>query len=302
MAKNYYDLLGVDRNADEKEIKTAYRRLARKYHPDVNPNDKAAEAKFKEISEAYEVIGDEEKRKLYDTYGSNWDQANMGAGAGVDFGQTNFGGVESIFETFFGGRGGGGFRMQDVEVVQPRDVDQVLNLTLEEINNGTTRVLTYQTMDAQRTRDGIATVPTTKKVEVKVPVGVGNGKKLRYQGKGAAGANGKAGDLYVMINWLPHDTFKINGDHLEVDVPVCYTTAALGGEVKVKTLRSTISVRIPAGTQSGQSLRLAGQGMAKYGGGFGDLMARVKITVPKQLSDKEKALLKELAEMQKVTA
>ena len=301
MPKDFYTVLDVPKGADEKDIKASYRRLARKFHPDVNPNDKAAEARFKEISEAYETLSDPEKRKLYDQYGHDYEHAQHFAGQATQGGGQNFGGggFESIFETFFSG-GGRGFRMQDVEVMQPRDVEQTLKLTLEEIDTGTKRVLTFQTMDAQRTRDGVSTVPTTKKVEVNVPAGIADGKKIRHQGKGAVGGNGKAGDLYVNIVWLPHDKFKVNGENLEIEVPVLFTTAALGGEITVPTLKKSVSVRIPAGTQSGQSLRWAGQGIARYGGGRSDLMVKVKITVPKSLSDKEKALLTELAELQAV--
>lgn len=302
MPHDYYATLNIDRSADEKDVKAAYRRLARKYHPDVNPNDKAAEAKFKEISEAYEVLGDPEKRKLYDQYGSNWEHIQAGGGANFDFQGQGFGGFESIFETFLGGGPRGGFRFQDAEVMQPRDVEQTLSLTLEEVDAGATRILTYQTMDAQRTREGVATVPTTKKVEVVAPAGIGDGKKLRYRNKGAAGANGKAGDLYVQIHWAPHEKFKVVGDHLETEVSVPYTVAALGGEVKVPTLRSTITVRVPPGSQSGQSLRLAGQGLTRYGGGRSDLLAKIKITVPRSPSDEERRLLQQIADLNKVTA
>jgi DnaJ-class molecular chaperone len=311
MAKNYYDLLGVSKNAEEKDIKTAYRRLARKYHPDVNPNDKTAEAKFKEISEAYEVIGDAEKRALYDQYGSNWEQANQFSTqpGGHDMGNFGFhiggngGGFETIFEQFFGGsRGRGGFEFQDVEASQPRDVDKIVELTLEEVDAGTKRTLTYQTMDGQRTPNGITTVPTTKKVEVKIPAGIADGKKLRVPGKGAAGGNWRAGDLYVVIKVVEHPQFQLNGDVLEVEVPVPYTTAALGGEIKVPTLRSTVTMKIPEGTQSGQKFRLGGQGVSRLSGGRTDLMAKVKITVPKRPSPQEKQLLKELAELEKATA
>ncbi len=311
MAKDFYQTLGVPRKADEKEIKSAYRKLARKYHPDVNPNDKTAEAKFKEISEAYEVLSDSEKRKLYDQYGEHWEQAqNMPPGAqGGDFGGFHVGGVpggfEGFFDQFFGGAGGGGrvqFDMGDLEVAQPRDVEKVVEIPLEEIDSGTKRVLTYQTMDAQRTREGISTMPTTKKVEVKIPAGIQDGKKLRVPGKGAAGASGRAGDLYVVVRWAQNSKFRSAGDNLEVEVPVPYTVAALGGEVQVPTLRKSVSMKVPSGTQSGQSFRLAGQGIAKLNGGRSDLMAKVKITVPKQLSDQEKKLLRELDELQRVKA
>jgi DnaJ-class molecular chaperone len=315
MPKDYYELLGVSRKADEKEIKSAYRRLARKYHPDVNPNDKVAESKFKEISQANEVLSDPEKRKLYDQYGANWEQAQNFAGAegqNGDFQNFHFGGgggegFGSFFEQFFGGAGGPtsgrstGFNFQDVETMQPRDVEKTVELTLEEIDSGTKRMLTYQTLDAQRLRDGVTTVPTTKKVEVKIPAGITDGKKLRVPGKGAAGANGKAGDLYVVIKWAPHTTFKLTGDNLEVDVPVPFTTAALGGEIRVPTLRSSVTMKIPEGTQSGQAFRLGGQGITHLGGHRGDLMARIKITVPRRPSAEQKELFRRLAELEKVS-
>jgi DnaJ-class molecular chaperone len=300
---DFYQTLGVPRNADDKEIKAAYRRLARKYHPDVNPGDKVAEAKFKELSEAYEVLGDSEKKKLYDQYGANWEAAQNGNFADVDFGGMNFGGMGgfgSIFEQFFGGgaAGGGGYRIQDTEVSHPRDIEKEIEITLEEVDLGTTRTLTYQTMDAQRTRGDIATVPTTKKVEVKIPPGIGDGKKLRVPSKGHAGANGRAGDLYVVVRYARHERFKVTGENLEVEVPVSYLTAALGGEIKIPTLRSTVSMKIPAGSQSGQLFRLGGQGMSRMSGTRSDLMARLRITVPKSLSPEQTKLLEQLRNLE----
>ncbi len=314
MAKDYYQILGVSKKAEEKDIKSAYRKLARKHHPDVNPNDKGAETRFKEISEAYDVLGDPEKRKLYDQYGQNWEAAqNFGGvppGEG-DF-QFNFGGqggsgFESIFEHLMGGmRGGhGGFQNMDFDTInaaQPRDIEKVVEFSLEEIDNGTKRTLTYQTMDAQRTRGQVATVPTTKKVEVTIPAGIADGKKLRVPGKGQAGVNGKAGDLYVVIKWANHAQFKPQGENIEVEVSVPYTLAALGGEIRVPTLRGAVKMKIPGGTQSGQSLRLSGQGISKMNSGRSDLMARIKITVPKHLSDAEKELLQKLADLEKAPA
>jgi len=312
MAKDYYQTLGVSRGADEKEIKAAYRKLARKYHPDVNPNDKASEAKFKEVSQAYEVVGDADKRKLYDQYGANWEQAqhmgDMTTGGAASYGDFNFGGggaAESIFEHLFGGgvrMGGSRVNIQDFESMQPRDVEKTVEITLEEVDAGTKRVLTYQTMDAHRMQDSFTTVPTTKKVEVKIPAGITDGKKLRVPGKGAAGQNGKAGDLYVVIKWAQHTQFKAANDNLEVEVPVPYTTAALGGEIRVPTLRGAVNMKIPEGTQSGQTFRLGAQGVMRLTGSRCDLMAKVKITVPKRPTEKEKQLLKELAELDKVTA
>ncbi|HWD38411.1 MAG TPA: J domain-containing protein [Fimbriimonas sp.] len=319
MAKDYYQILGVSRGADEKEIKASYRKLARKYHPDVNPNDKSAEARFKEISEAYDVLGDPDKRKMYDQYGQHWEQAqNMGGmpndggmGGGFHIPGGHGGGFEQIFEQIFGGMGRNpgaagpsGYRMtmEDLEVQQPRDVEKIVEVPLEEIDSGSKRTLTYQTMDAQRTRDGVATVPTTKKVEIKIPAGIQDGKKLRVPGKGAAGANGRAGDLYVVVRWAKHAVFTPSGDNLEVDVTVPFTTAALGGEIKVPTLRSTVTMKIPAGTQSGQPFRLGGQGITRLSGGRGDLMAKIKISVPKSPSPEQKKLLQQLAELEKVSA
>jgi DnaJ-class molecular chaperone len=189
-----------------------------------------------------------------------------------------------------------------METAQPRDVEKTVEVTLEEIDAGTKRVLTYQTMDAHRLQDSFTTVPTTKKVEVKIPAGITDGKKLRVPGKGAAGQNGKAGDLYVVIKWAAHSQFKAAGDNLEVEVSVPYTTAALGGEIRVPTLRGAVNMKIPEGTQSGQTFRLGAQGISKLNGGRNDLMAKVKITVPKRPSDKEKKLLRELAELDQVPA
>lgn len=305
MAKDFYRILGVDRKADEKAIKAAYRKLARQYHPDVNPGDKSAEAKFKEISEAYEVLGDSEKRKLYDQFGEHWEHAGNFAGGfqggvpgGGDF-HFGPGGFEQIFEQFFGA--GRGMRFEDFDNAQPRDIEKTIEVSLEDIDAGCKRTLTYQTMDANRTMGGVASVPTTKKVEITIPAGIANGRKLRIAGKGHAGVNGKAGDLYVVVKWAPHSLFQVNGDHLEVDVPVDFTVAALGGEVKVATLRSTVRMRIPEGTQSGQTFRLAGQGIAKHDGGRSDLMARIKITVPKRLSPAERELLERLQSLQEAT-
>src|SRR5579863_5747642 len=311
MAKDYYGVLGVSRGASEKDIKGAFRRLARKYHPDVNPNDKSAEAKFKEISEAQEVLTDPDKRKLYDQYGEHWEQAqNVGAHMGGD--NVHFtgggGGFESIFEQIFsnmGHRGGGQsahFNFDDVANGQPKDVERVIEVPLNEIDTGTKRVLTYQTMDAQRTREGIATIPTTKKVEITIPAGISDGKKLRVPGKGAAGINGKAGDLYVTVKWAKHPNFTANGEHLEIEVPVPYTLAALGGEISVQTLRSTVKMRIPEGTQSGQTFRLGGQGVSRLRGGRSDLLAKGKVVVPKKLSARERELLSEIRDLEAVKA
>jgi chaperone protein DnaJ len=357
MAADYYDVLGVPRNADPKQIKTAYRRLARKYHPDVNPNDKNAEAKFKEVSEAYEVLSDPEKRKFYDQFGHNWDAAKNFTHAGTKAGnpggfEFRFGGIDEslgdIFEQFMGGIGGGtrvkGVRQSRVE---PSDVEKVIELPLEEIARGTKRTLTYQVMDACKscegtgyvalrssqpcpachgkgktrglfgmtqtcnvcygtgrsnlercpTCGGTATVSTTRKVEVTIPPGISHDKKLRVAGKGVTGSNGRAGDLYVIVHELPHPLFKRKGDDLETEVQVPYTTAILGGEVKVPNLLGSVTMKVPEGTQNNQVFRLANQGMPKLKGGKGDLFAKVVLSVPKKVSEEEKRLLREIVNL-----
>lgn len=309
MGHDYYKILGVPRKADEKEIKTAYRKLARKYHPDVNPGDKQAEAQFKLVSEAYGVLSDKEKRSLYDQYGSNWEAvqqggANFGGSGGeYDFNGGDFG---SIFENLFSGFGGFGtgsaqsrVRIEDLDASRPRNVEQTISVSLKEVDAGTVRTLTFQTMDAQRSKYGTSQVPTTKRVEVKIPIGAEDGMKLRVPGKGAAGSNGQAGDLLVTVRWAPHDQFKIHGDKsdLMIEIEVPYTTAALGGDLPIDTLRGKKILSIPAGTQSGQIFRLAGQGISRRTGGRSDLMAKVHITVPKQLSAKQRSLLEQLREL-----
>lgn len=350
--KDYYATLGVMKGADEKEIKSAYRKLARKFHPDVNPDNAKAAEKFKEISEAYEVLSDSEKRKLYDRFGDNWEAASkmggdfsggMPGGVRVDFGGAP-GGFGSIFESFFGDIGGG---TATARRAVARDVEQSLELSLEEINDGTTRTFTYQVEDACSTCDGrgmvrtstqgacpqcggsgqirgmlgfaqtcpvcqgegtlsqavcgtcrgSGTMPTTRRIEVKVPPGVQNGARLRIAGGGATGSGGHRGDLYVVVKQKPHPNFTRVGDDLETELAVDYTLAALGGKVKVKTLKGEGEMTIPAGSQSGQIFRLAGQGLNKSTPGKGHLLVRLKVTVPTKTDAKEKELLEQIRAM-----
>jgi DnaJ-class molecular chaperone len=322
--KDYYKILGVQRSADEKEIKSAYRKLARKYHPDVNPGDKSAEAKFKEISEAYEVLGDPDKKAKYEQWKA-YSQAGGRrghAGAPQDFG----------FEFDMGGGGPGinfgdfidqilGRRGREQQAPQRgEDVEYGIDLTLEEAKTGATKNLRLTIEDicprcggtgmqqesggrfnlgaACSQCRGHGRIPTVRNVEVKIPAGISEGQRIRLSGEGTAAPNGKRGDLYLLVRLKVHKTFHREGQHLTVDVPVPYTVAALGGDIRVPTLDGERTLTVPAGVQSGQRIRVSGQGLPGRGGRApGDLYARVKVTIPKKLSEREEALLKELAQL-----
>jgi curved DNA-binding protein len=285
--KDYYKILGVNRNASEREIKQAYRRLARQYHPDVNPGDKSAEGKFKQINEAYEVLSDKENRKKYDKYGDQWQYADQfekaqrqqapgwdfsRGGSRVYFGEGDFG---SLFDDLL--RGFGTSRGQP----RPRrgqSLEYPVEVTLEEAYHGTTRTLSFA--------DG-------KRLEVKVPPGVRNGSRVRLAGKGVQG-----GDLYLIVSVKPHPIFERQGDDLSVGVSVPLVVAMLGGEVQVPTLKGKLALKVPPETQNGRTFRLAGQGMPHLGDkSRGDLLAKVRVVLPTKLSAKEKELFKQLGEL-----
>jgi DnaJ-class molecular chaperone len=316
--KDYYQTLGLTKSATAKEIKSAYRKLARKHHPDVNPGDKAAEAKFKEINEAYEVLGDADKRKKYDELGANWrmyEQAgapgagmdpagwsvNMGGGPGgfrtmsedemrEMFGTENP--FSDFFNTFFGGadpgdarrpRGGRGRSRKG------RDLEHEITLSLEDADQGVTRRLALK-------HDGHA-----RTVDVRIPAGVGDGSRVRVSGEGESGAGGgTAGDLYLRIQLAPHGTFERKGRDLYTRVPVPLTVAVLGGEVDVPALGGrTLRLKVPAGTQSGQVFRLRAQGMALAGKASerSDLYATVDLQLPRQVTEDQRAHFEALAKM-----
>jgi len=307
--KDYYKILGVDKNATDKDIKRAYRKLARQYHPDKNPDDKSAEEKFKEINEANEVLGNPENRAKYDQLGQNYHRFQQmgGTPGGFDFSQwaaaggpggtyrtTNVdfddlfggGGFSEFFSTIFGGgrtrrsqNPEGMFRQQ---VQMPgRNIEQRVEITLEEAYRGTERTLIE---------------PDGSQIRAKIPPGAKTGSKVRLRGKGEQGTAG-AGDLFLIIRVIPHETFKRDGNNLTVDVPVDVTTAVLGGKVTVPTLDGPVKLTIPAGTQGGRTFRLKGKGMPdlRQKGVFGDLLAKVRIKVPEHLGDEERRLYEELA-------
>jgi len=292
--KDYYAILGVNKDATEKEIKQAYRKLARKYHPDVNPGNKEAEEKFKEISEAYEVLSDKEKRAKYDRFGQYWQQAGRpGASGGFtfeDFGGFDFGfgtggpsGFTDFFEMLFGPRGGTRTRGP----VKGEDIEAQIDISLQEAYTGATKTFTFSASPGQ----------PPKRLEVKIPAGVRDGSRIRLAGEGAPSpAGGPNGDLYLKVRLLPDPVWERKGDDLYRDVTVPFTVAALGGEVEVPTMRGKVSMKIPPGTQSGQTFRLSGLGMPHLGNhGKGDMYARVKISVPKTLTPRQRELMEELA-------
>lgn len=301
--KDYYAVLGVSKEATEKEIKQAYRKLARKYHPDVNPGNKEAEEKFKEISEANEVLSDKEKRAKYDQFGQQGQWADYAQGQGPSYGgsggyryDTTYsdmgfdlggGGFSDFFEMLFGQQRGGtrtsGARMN----VKGEDIEAQIEVTLDEAFDGATKTFSINT--------GRGEAP--KRFDVKIPAGVNDGSRIRLSGEGSPGPSGIKGDLYLNVKMIVHPQFERKGDDLYIDTPVPFTTAALGGEIHVQTLKSKITMKIPSGTQSGQTFRLGGQGMNKLGNkGRGDLYAKVKITVPKTLTEKQTQLMNELAQ------
>ena len=323
--KDYYNILGVKRNASEQEIKQAYHRLARKHHPDVNPSDKSAEAKFKEINEAYEVLSDKENRKKYDKYGDQWQYADQfeqarrqqtpfrdfsqsGGTTSFYFGEDNLG---SLFDELFRGAGTRTYTRR-AQPRRGRDIQSPVEVTLDEAYHGTKRTLSLQTEEPCPTCQGsglIQNVPCStchgsgavariKHLEVKIPPGVKNGSRVRIAGKGQPGYGGPNGDLYLVISVKPHRLFERRGDDLHVEVPVPLTVAILGGEVQVPTLKGKLALKIPAETQNGRAFRLKGQGMPHLGNSSrGDMLAKVNIILPTKLSAQEKELFRRLSEL-----
>jgi curved DNA-binding protein len=312
--KDYYSVLGVKKDASVDEIKKAFRKLARQHHPDVNPGDEAAEERFKEINEAYEVLSDPEKREKYDRFGSQWKQYREAGGRPEDFnwgqwtaqpgGQRVYtqrvspeefeemfggglGGFSDFFETLFGGskrRAPGGF--QDYEYTprpqRGRDQEHTVRITLEEAFRGTNRVLEWE--------DG-------RRIETKIPSGVHTGSRVRLSGQGQPGMRGgQAGDLYIRVEVEPHPRFQRDGDDLKMTVSVDLYTALLGGEVPVASIDGSVQLTIPAETQNGKIFRLSGLGMPNLRNPdqHGDLYVSVEIMLPQNLSQREKDLLQEL--------
>jgi DnaJ-class molecular chaperone len=302
-SRDYYETLGVGRQATDKEIRAAYRKLARQYHPDLNPGDKSAESRFKEIQQAYEVLSDSDKRKRYDQFGANWEMAGQAPPQGarrsgrstytstdipVDFGDIAGEGVDlgDILGRVFGGFGGR--TTTQTRTRRGQDIEQPVSVTLEEAFHGTTRLV-----------EVLGEGGEPRRLEVKIPPGVRDGSRVRVAGEGGPGVGGgPRGDLFLVTSTLPHQTYERKGDDLHADVPVPLTTAVLGGEVAVQTLKGRLALRIPQDTQNGRVFRLAGQGMPRLGGtGAGDFYAKVRVSLPTGLSEAERDVFVKLREL-----
>lgn len=321
--KDYYKTLGVGRNATQDEIKKAFRRLARKYHPDIN-KDKNAEELFKNINEANEVLSDPDKRQKYDQFGAHWQQYERAGGRSDDFnwdawrsptgggggtrqvsqeeleqifgnlggigGMGGAGGFSDFFETLFGGFGqpGGASSRGQQRVRQPqrgRDAEHIVKISLEEAQRGTQRILEWE--------DG-------RKIEAKIPPGVKTKSKVRIRGQGSRGAmGGQSGDLFLKIEVLPHPLFERDGDNLRTSVPVGLYDALLGGEVDVAAIDRRVKLTIPPETNNGKIFRLQGLGMPNLRNPkkFGDLFVRVDVKLPKKLNEEEKQLFRKLQKL-----
>ncbi|MEJ2733101.1 MAG: J domain-containing protein [Anaerolineae bacterium] len=311
--KDYYRILGVDKKASEKEIKKAFRRLARQHHPDMNPDDPQAEERFKEINEAHEVLSDPEKRAKYDQLGADWQRWQQRGGRPGDFDWSQwtagrpgervhvrygtpedledlFGGgspFSDFFSQIFGGMSGspgrGGFQQQ-MRPQRGQDYEQPVEITLQEAYQGTARILQ---------KDG-------QRLEVKIPAGARTGTRVRMSGHGGVGAaGGPAGNLYLRVTVLPDARFERDGENLRTTVPVDLITMILGGQVRVPTMTGDVVLTIPPGTQNGRTFRLRGKGMPhlQQPDRYGDLYARVEVQLPTKLTREQRKLFEQLRDL-----
>lgn len=349
--RDYYEVLGVGKSATKDEIKKAYRKLSKQYHPDINKAEDAAE-QFKEVKEAYEVLSDDQKRAHYDQFGHT--DPNQGFGGGGDFGG-GFGGFEDIFNTFFGG-GGGGRRRDPNAPRQGADLQYTMTLTFEEAVFGKETDIQIPREEECETCHGSGAKPGTKpetcqhchgsgqinveqntpfgrivnrrtcqhcngtgkeikhkcstcggqgkvkkrrKIHVKIPAGIDDGQQLRVSGQGEAGINGgPPGDLYVVFHVRDHEFFERDGEDIYCEMPITFSQAALGDDVEIPTLHGKVKLKVPAGTQTGTKFRLKGKGVPNVRGyGIGDQHVIIRVITPTKLSDKQKQLLREFAEV-----
>jgi curved DNA-binding protein len=312
--RDYYETLGVAKGASADDIKGSFRKLARKHHPDLAKDKKAAEEKFKEINEAYEVLSDPEKRKKYDEYGANWQHAgngfggHPGAGAGGrggfpgggyaqtpsgDGSEFHFGGTgySDFFEQFFGtrrGRGyGGGVEFEETPQ-RGRDVEADILVTLDEVLHGATRQISFRKGNS----------PQVQTYTVKIPKGVREGQRIRLAGQGGAGgAHGEAGDLYLRVKLQQHPDYRFEGVDIHYELDVAPFLAVLGGEVTIPTPDGRAKLKLPAGTQQDRKFRIPGRGLPEKGGGRGDFYAVVEIKIPESVTADQKDLWEKLAKL-----
>jgi curved DNA-binding protein len=313
--KDYYEILGVPRSASDADIKKAFRKLAREHHPDVAKDKKKAEEKFKEINEAYEVLSDSAKRKKYDELGANWKsgaefrpppgweeafggaRGGRGAGPGGQEYEFHFGGTgfSDFFEQIFGARGrGAGFGQsgfggrpgfaQEEFAERGRDIEGDIMVTLDEVQHGSVRAVTVRHDSRTETH------------QVKIPPGVTEGQRLRISGRGESGTGGgESGDLYLRVRLAKHPDFEVEDHNLIHEVELAPWEAVLGASISVPTLAGSVNIKIPAGTQSGQKLRVRGRGLPERGGSHGDLIVVTRIEVPKHVSESQRKLWEQLA-------
>ena len=330
--QDYYQVLGVERNADPKQIKAAYRKLARKWHPDLHTGKKKdeAEEKFKQINEAYEVLSDPDKRAKYDRLGSNWragDQFTPPPGSdgfytytSTDFDPSDLGGFSSFFDVLFGGRQRGRQSQTDFGSYyydRPRrgeDVESQVDITLEEALHGGARSFAISSASAcpechgQGFKDqgfcqrcgGTGSIPERKTLQVNIPAGVYQGSRIRLKGQGGEGFNGgPRGDLHLKVNILPHPLFKLQESDIESELTVTPEQAVLGDKMPVPTLEGSITMTVPPGSHNGQRMRIKGKGLPRKDGTRGDQYVRIKIDIPRNLSEAERDLYRQLQEIRK---
>jgi len=290
---DYYKALGVDKNATQEDIKKAYRKLARKHHPDLNPNDKEAHKKFQQLNEANEVLSDPEKRKKYDQYGKDWQHAEQFEQArqsqqqrhgnekfSGDFGESEF---SDFFSSMFGNTGDGGFRQRQTKF-RGEDYHTELHLNLTDVYKTQQQVLTVN----------------NKSIRITIPAGVENGQKIKINGHGGPGINGGPnGDLYISFQIINNTRFRRDGNDLHTTVDIDLYTAVLGGEIIIDTLDGKVKLKVKPETQNGSKIKLKGKGFPVYKkeGEFGDLVITFQIKIPTNLTDKQKELFEQLSKL-----
>lgn len=325
--QDYYETLGIPRDADDQAIKAAYRKLARQWHPDLHSGkDKTkAEEKFKEINEAYEVLSDSQKRERYDRLGSNWrsgDPFNPGdvqGGtyyySGADFSDADLKGFSDFFASLFGSQGRGADRSSSFYQgpLRGQDIESELELTLEEAYQGGSKSLRMtsgsvcsqchgrgmmQNRSICSRCGGTGNIPETRTLEVNIPRGVSEGSSIRLKGQGGQGSGGgPSGDLYLKVHLKPHPIFQVKGQDVEMEVAIRPDQAVLGDRVSVPTLDRTVSLTIPPGSHSGQRLRLKGKGLPLRSGGRGDQYVRIQVDIPREINDEERKLYEKIREV-----